>query len=65
MAGEADYVIAKDALLGFCRARGLPHASFRTFDDVTAHLAEWLAGLERGPRRPLARVHEERWGRRT
>ena len=38
MAQRADYVIAKAALLDFCRQRALPHASFSTFDDVTARL---------------------------
>jgi HAD superfamily phosphoserine phosphatase-like hydrolase len=42
MAARAGYVIAKDALAGFCRARGLPHASFGTLADATRHLAEWL-----------------------
>lgn len=42
MSGEADYVIAKGALAHFCRSRGLPHASFANFDDVTDRLAEWL-----------------------
>ena len=42
MAARADFVIAKGALAGFCSARGLSHASFRNFDDVTERLAEWL-----------------------
>ena len=42
MAARAGYVIAKGTLAGFCRARGLPHASFATFADATRHLADWL-----------------------
>jgi HAD superfamily phosphoserine phosphatase-like hydrolase len=42
MAARAGYVIAKGALAGFCRERGLPHASFATFADATRHLADWL-----------------------
>jgi HAD superfamily phosphoserine phosphatase-like hydrolase len=42
MAARADYVIAKGTLAEFCRARDLPHASFRNFEDVTLRLAEWL-----------------------
>jgi HAD superfamily phosphoserine phosphatase-like hydrolase len=42
MAARAGYVIAKGTLAGFCRARGLPHASFTTVADATRHLAEWL-----------------------
>jgi HAD superfamily phosphoserine phosphatase-like hydrolase len=42
MAARASFVIAKGALADFCRARGLPHASFAAFADVTWHLAEWL-----------------------
>ena len=42
MSVRAGYVIAKGALADFCRARRLPHASFRNFDDATLRLAEWL-----------------------
>ena len=42
MAARAGFVIAKGALAEFCRAEGLAHAPFRTFDDATACLAEWL-----------------------
>jgi 2,3-diketo-5-methylthio-1-phosphopentane phosphatase len=42
MAARAAYVIAKGTLADFCRARGLPHASFVNFDDATRHLALWL-----------------------
>ena len=51
MAGRAGFVIAKGALADFCRARGIAHASFRNFDDVTRHLADWL---ERCGSRPAA-----------
>jgi 2-hydroxy-3-keto-5-methylthiopentenyl-1-phosphate phosphatase len=42
MAARAGFVIAKGALAEFCRTRGLAHAPFRTFDDATQRLAEWL-----------------------
>ena len=42
MSLEADYVIAKGALTHFCRNRGLPHATFDSFEDVTDRLVEWL-----------------------
>jgi 2,3-diketo-5-methylthio-1-phosphopentane phosphatase len=42
MSVRAGYVIAKGALADFCRARRLPHAPFRDFDDATLSLAEWL-----------------------
>ncbi len=42
MAERAAYVIAKGALAEFCRARGLPHAPFASFDDATRRLAEWI-----------------------
>jgi 2-hydroxy-3-keto-5-methylthiopentenyl-1-phosphate phosphatase len=45
MASGADYVIAKGALLDFCRGRALPHAAFSDFADVTACLTKWLDGL--------------------
>jgi 2-hydroxy-3-keto-5-methylthiopentenyl-1-phosphate phosphatase len=65
MAERADYVIAKDALAGFCRARGLPHASFSTFEDVTARLAEWLEQKCRSTGRHGAYRKEALLGRRT
>jgi 2,3-diketo-5-methylthio-1-phosphopentane phosphatase len=52
MAAQADFVIAKGALAGFCKARGLSHASFRNFDDVTERLVEWLDRCD--GRRPAA-----------
>lgn len=42
MAARAGFVIAKGALADFCRTRGIAHASFSNFDDVTSHLAQWL-----------------------
>jgi 2-hydroxy-3-keto-5-methylthiopentenyl-1-phosphate phosphatase len=42
MSVRAGHVIAKGALLDFCRARRLSHAPFRNFDDATLRLAEWL-----------------------
>jgi 2-hydroxy-3-keto-5-methylthiopentenyl-1-phosphate phosphatase len=65
MAERADYVIAKDALAGFCRERGLSHASFSTFEDVTARLAEWLEQQHRSTKRHGAYRREELLGRRT
>ena len=65
MAAQADYVIAKCALLEFCRERGLPHVSFRTFDEVTAHVAEWLERQERSPMTQLSPVSEGSLGRRS
>jgi 2-hydroxy-3-keto-5-methylthiopentenyl-1-phosphate phosphatase len=43
MASRADFVIAKGALARHCRKNGLEHATFGDFDEVTVHLAEWLA----------------------
>jgi 2,3-diketo-5-methylthio-1-phosphopentane phosphatase len=42
MATRADFVIAKGALAEFCRAQGLAHASFSSFEDAIRRLAEWL-----------------------
>lgn len=49
MSTRADYVIAKGTLADYCRSRGRPHATFTDFDDVTAHLAAWLATTDRAP----------------
>jgi 2-hydroxy-3-keto-5-methylthiopentenyl-1-phosphate phosphatase len=65
MAERADYVIAKGALAQFCRERGLQHASFTTFDDVTARLARWLARLNRSARAKPSSVKTQPWGWRT
>jgi 2-hydroxy-3-keto-5-methylthiopentenyl-1-phosphate phosphatase len=65
MAERADYVIAKGALADFCKERGLRHASFNTFDDVTARLGEWLACLSRSLRAQVLPAEEQPWGRRT
>jgi 2-hydroxy-3-keto-5-methylthiopentenyl-1-phosphate phosphatase len=65
MAERADYVIAKGALAQFCRERGLQHASFTTFDDVTARLARWLARLGRSASAKSSLTEPQRWGRRT
>jgi 2-hydroxy-3-keto-5-methylthiopentenyl-1-phosphate phosphatase len=65
MAERADYVIAKGALAQFCRERGLQHASFTTFDDVTALLARWLAHLGRSARAKPSPVKTQPWGWRT
>jgi 2,3-diketo-5-methylthio-1-phosphopentane phosphatase len=52
MAAAADYVISKGSLTQFCRRRGLPHAPFDTFDDVTDRLARWLEAVRRPAARP-------------
>ena len=49
MSTRADYVIAKGTLADYCRTRGQAHATFTDFDDVTAHLAAWLATAGRAP----------------
>jgi 2-hydroxy-3-keto-5-methylthiopentenyl-1-phosphate phosphatase len=53
MAERAAYVVAKGALAEFCRAQGLPHASFASIEDATERLAEWLNrqnhGMEAAP----------------
>jgi 2-hydroxy-3-keto-5-methylthiopentenyl-1-phosphate phosphatase len=61
MSVRAGYVIAKGSLADFCRARRLPHASFRNFDDATLRLAEWLDG--RGDRSAAARASRRNIGR--
>src|SRR5262245_38001239 len=65
MAERADYVIAKGTLAEFCREHNLPHASFTTFDDVTARLARWLARRGRTPRAKPSAGAEQPWGRRS
>jgi 2-hydroxy-3-keto-5-methylthiopentenyl-1-phosphate phosphatase len=65
MAERADYVIAKGALAQFCRERGLQHASFHTFDDVTARLARWLARRAHAPRSQSSPLEGQPWGRRN
>jgi 2-hydroxy-3-keto-5-methylthiopentenyl-1-phosphate phosphatase len=49
MSARADFVIAKGTLAEYCRKRGRPHATFADFEDVTAHLAAWLATAGRAP----------------
>jgi 2-hydroxy-3-keto-5-methylthiopentenyl-1-phosphate phosphatase len=51
MSTRAEYVIAKGALADFCRGRGQDHESFGDFDDVTTHLAAWLATADASPAR--------------
>jgi 2,3-diketo-5-methylthio-1-phosphopentane phosphatase len=55
MAARAGFVIAKGALAEFCRARGLEHASFRNFDDVTRIVAQWLDRRDARPGERAAR----------
>ena len=43
VAGRADLVLAKGALLNHCRAADLPHFGFERFDEAAALLARWLA----------------------
>lgn len=52
MSSRADFIIAKGALAAHCRKRGLEHAIFADFDDVTMHLAEWLATTGRSLLKP-------------
>jgi 2-hydroxy-3-keto-5-methylthiopentenyl-1-phosphate phosphatase len=42
VAGRADLVLAKGALLQHCRANDLPHYGFDSFEEATALLARWL-----------------------
>src|SRR4029078_12914373 len=61
MSTKADYVIAKGTLADYCRSRGQAHATFTDFDDVTAHLAAWLASADRAAaatRRPYPRQQQ-------
>jgi 2,3-diketo-5-methylthio-1-phosphopentane phosphatase len=39
VAGAADFVFAKDSLIRHCRAEGIPHLSFRGFDELIPHMA--------------------------
>jgi len=43
VAGRADLVLAKGALLDHCRTRGLPHFAFADFAEATNILTGWLA----------------------
>ncbi len=45
IAGRADLVLAKSALIRECEANGLPHLPFRDFAEATASLEGWLNGL--------------------
>jgi 2-hydroxy-3-keto-5-methylthiopentenyl-1-phosphate phosphatase len=47
MARRADLVLAKDALLPFCREAGLPVRAFSDFEAAAGILAGWLDGHER------------------
>jgi len=40
-ADAADFVFATGRLVGWCRARGLPHRAFETFDEVVASFPDW------------------------
>lgn len=42
LAGRADLVLAKSALLKHCRKAALPHIAFESFDEATELLAGWL-----------------------
>jgi len=42
VAGRADLVLAKGALLDYCRQRQLPHLGFADFAEATNILAGWL-----------------------
>jgi 2,3-diketo-5-methylthio-1-phosphopentane phosphatase len=64
MASRADYVIARGSLGDFCRSRGLPHASFKNFDDATRHLSAWL-DLQGGRPAPAASLWSHGQARST
>ena len=42
VAGRADLVLAKGALLDHCRAANMPHLAFADFDEASLQLAGWL-----------------------
>jgi 2,3-diketo-5-methylthio-1-phosphopentane phosphatase len=42
VAGRADLVLAKGALLDHCRASNIPHLAFADFDEASLQLAGWL-----------------------
>jgi 2,3-diketo-5-methylthio-1-phosphopentane phosphatase len=65
MSAQADYVIAKGLLVGSCRSRGLPHAQFDNFDDVTERLAEWLGAARYSGARPSLLLGDELPNRST
>ena len=44
VAGRADLVLAKGALLTHCRARNLPHFAFDDFNEASVLFAGWLEG---------------------
>lgn len=44
IAGRADLVLAKSALLKHCAATQLPHRAFKDFGEATTLLAGWLEG---------------------
>jgi 2-hydroxy-3-keto-5-methylthiopentenyl-1-phosphate phosphatase len=59
LAEEADFVVAKSALLAFCRRRNIPHLPFDTFGDVLALpalLADWSPATIAAAARTLAHV---------
>jgi 2-hydroxy-3-keto-5-methylthiopentenyl-1-phosphate phosphatase len=43
IAGRADIVLAKSKLIEECRSNGIPHLSFRGFDEATELLESWLS----------------------
>jgi 2-hydroxy-3-keto-5-methylthiopentenyl-1-phosphate phosphatase len=44
VAASADFVFAKDALIGHCRDHGIPHRAFASFADIVPVLAQMAAG---------------------
>jgi 2-hydroxy-3-keto-5-methylthiopentenyl-1-phosphate phosphatase len=46
MAGRADLVLAKSALLDHCRATEMPHSAFADFDEASRLMADWLENRE-------------------
>lgn len=59
-AGRVDFVLAKDALLDFCRARRIPHAAFSNFQEIPdllrAHAAVTAPAGAEASEKPALRV---------
>ena len=46
VAGRADLVLAKSALLDHCRATAMPHFAFADFHEASRLMADWLEARE-------------------
>lgn len=53
---EVDFVYARPGLLSYCRMKGIPSSSFRTFDDLVCRLPEWLGANAPLPMDEAARM---------